>query len=157
MGLDMYIFKNPRGEHPTWESEVAYWRKANAIHKFFVDTVQDGIDDCEFHHEVTKEVINSLATRCDLIIDKVKLVPGTVTNGYRLVDGKMEPCLEPGYLVDDESICKELLPSEEGFFFGSTDYNQWYYQDIKDTYCICRNLLKTINFETEALYYCSSW
>ena len=25
---------------------VAYWRKANAIHKWFVDHVQDGVDDC---------------------------------------------------------------------------------------------------------------
>ena len=26
--------------------EVGYWRKANAIHKWFVDNVQKGEDDC---------------------------------------------------------------------------------------------------------------
>jgi hypothetical protein len=26
--------------------EAMYWRKANAIHKWFVDNVQDGTDDC---------------------------------------------------------------------------------------------------------------
>lgn len=26
--------------------EVGYWRKANAIHKWFVDNCQDGVDDC---------------------------------------------------------------------------------------------------------------
>lgn len=29
------------------EVELAYWRKANAIHKWFVDNVQDGIDECQ--------------------------------------------------------------------------------------------------------------
>ncbi len=28
------------------QEEVAYWRKANAIHKWFVENVQDGQDDC---------------------------------------------------------------------------------------------------------------
>lgn len=27
--------------------EIGYWRKANHIHKWFVDCVQDGEDDCE--------------------------------------------------------------------------------------------------------------
>lgn len=27
-------------------AEVAYWRKANAIHQWFVDNVQNGRDDC---------------------------------------------------------------------------------------------------------------
>ena len=29
------------------EINVGYWRKANAIHKWFVDNVQDGIDECQ--------------------------------------------------------------------------------------------------------------
>jgi hypothetical protein len=28
-------------------AEVAYWRKANAIHGWFVDNCQDGIDECQ--------------------------------------------------------------------------------------------------------------
>ena len=31
------------------ELEVGYWRKANAIHKWFVDHVQNGQDDCGQH------------------------------------------------------------------------------------------------------------
>lgn len=29
--------------------ELIYWRKANAIHKWFVDNVQEGEDDCKEH------------------------------------------------------------------------------------------------------------
>jgi len=159
MGLDMYIFKLPREEKPNWGKgkKVAYWRKANAIHKFFVETTQDGIDDCEIHNEITRNIVLELMNRCDRIINEVKLVPATITNGYRFTNGKQEPILQDGYVVDDESLCAELLPSEGGFFFGSTDYNQYYYEDIKETYVVCRRLLETTNFETEALFYASSW
>ena len=44
MGLDMYLSgKNSDGS----TTEVAYWRKANAIHRWFVNNVQDGIDECQ--------------------------------------------------------------------------------------------------------------
>lgn len=29
------------------EEEVGYWRKANAIHQWFVDNVQNGVDECQ--------------------------------------------------------------------------------------------------------------
>lgn len=49
--------------------EAMYWRKANAIHKWFVDNVQDGEDDCGDYYvsreqleelrDLVKEVLNS--------------------------------------------------------------------------------------------------
>lgn len=27
--------------------KVGYWRKANAVHKWFVENVQDGVDECD--------------------------------------------------------------------------------------------------------------
>lgn len=43
--------------------EVAYWRKANAIHKWFVDNVQAGVDDCE-PHRVEVEDLQELRDLC---------------------------------------------------------------------------------------------
>lgn len=34
--------------------DVGYWRKANAIHAWFVKNVQGGVDNCQ-SHEVSKE------------------------------------------------------------------------------------------------------
>ena len=34
---------------------VGYWRKANHIHKWFVDNVQNGEDDCKEYHGCYKE------------------------------------------------------------------------------------------------------
>lgn len=38
---------------------VAYWRKANQIHKWFVDNVQDGKDDCG-SYPVSREQLTQL-------------------------------------------------------------------------------------------------
>ena len=59
MGLDMYLIRG------TWEDdheEVGYWRKANQIHKWFVDNVQDGVDDCG-EYKVTKEQLIETVTK----------------------------------------------------------------------------------------------
>lgn len=37
-------------------------------------------------------------------------------------------------LAHDEETSAELLPTQGGFFFGSTEYNEWYYDDIADVY-----------------------
>lgn len=39
--------KYPEGHYAKVSFQVAYWRKANAIHKWFVDNVQGGKDECQ--------------------------------------------------------------------------------------------------------------
>lgn len=46
---------------------VAYWRKANAIHQWFVDNVQDGLDECQESH-VPREKLQELMALCESII-----------------------------------------------------------------------------------------
>lgn len=106
--------------------EVAYWRKANAIHQWFVDNVQDGKDDCRVHRELTKS---------DLL--------------------KLRDLAHEVYTNQD--LAEELLPTQSGFFFGSTSYDDWYIQDIINTIGQIDSILKTTDFNTEALYYVSSW
>ena len=48
-------------------AEAAYWRKANAVHKWFVDNVQEGEDDCEYHY-VSRKQLEELADICDKVI-----------------------------------------------------------------------------------------
>lgn len=54
----------------------------------------------------------------------------------------------------------EVLPTKEGFFFGSTDYDEGYWQDIEDTILIIEEILKEEE-EGEGTaadyYYQSSW
>jgi len=156
MGLDMYLLRGKKEESPQNSEEIGYWRKANAIHRWFVDNVQGGADDCEFH-EVTKDHLKTLRNLCITIFDNVSLIPGKIANGYTVKNGEAIPNYIDGFVIDNQELCKELLPTQSGFFFGNTDYNQWYLQDIKQTLEIVIKALNETDFDVEQLYYCSSW
>lgn len=49
-------------------AELGYWRKANAIHRWFVDNVQDGEDDCGDYF-VSQEKVAELRDICNKIIE----------------------------------------------------------------------------------------
>lgn len=46
--------------------EVGYWRKANHIHKWFVDNCQNGKDDCQASY-VSRDNLKKLLTICKKI------------------------------------------------------------------------------------------
>lgn len=117
--------------------EVAYWRKSNQIHNWFVQNVQDGYDDCQFHREVTEEDLISLLETCRYILKSVK----TMSDGEIVVP----------------KSAKELLPTQGGFFFGGTEYDEWYVRDIEDTQRMLEEVLNETDFEKQMIYYLSSW
>lgn len=58
-----------RKEFPSAEVSISvgYWRKANAIHQWFVDNCQDGIDDCR-SVIVEREQLQTLKSLCETIL-----------------------------------------------------------------------------------------
>ena len=155
-------------KYPHWDTEhryprssiieqVGYWRKANQIHNWFVEHVQDGEDDCGYHHEVTKEILEELLDTCEQVYNSCTMMMGLVENGKTLVDGKWESNMEPGKRIIDPSVADELLPTASGFFFGSTDYDEYYVMDIEATIDIITKVLETTDFDKEMVYYVSSW
>lgn len=117
-----------RGRSFKWESffeEVGYWRKANAIHRWFVENIQDGVDDCG-QYEVEKEKLEELLGVCQEVI----------AHNHK---------------------SDFLLPTQSGFFFGSTEYDEWYFEDIKDTIKILEKVLEETDFDRQMITYQSSW
>jgi predicted methyltransferase len=106
--------------------EIAYWRKANAIHKFFVNTCADGVDNCQETY-VSVENLQELLSRCKEVLE-------------------------------NRDIASELLPTQDGFFFGSTEYDDWYFQDLERTMKILEKIIPEIeaHFDWE-IYYLASW
>lgn len=146
-------------KHPWWriKEEVGYWRKANHIHKWFVDNIQNGVDDCGYHREVREADLVELLETCNAVLENCKLVDGKICNGYRYEDGVKIPIMDDGRYVEDSSVAEEMLPTTSGFFFGGTDYDEWYIEDIKNTINIITNVIETTDFNTQMLYYGSSW
>ena len=137
--------------------QVGYWRKANQIHNWFVEHVQDGVDDCNYHREVTEEDLNELLDVCQLVLNNCNMTYGQIQNGWEIKDGKQLPIMVSGKYVEDPSVAEKLLPSTSGFFFGSTAYDQYYVEDIKKTIEIVKKVLETTDFDTQMIYYISSW
>jgi len=130
MGLDMYLnaerffggYSDPQGrdqmiavlgdERPPMcvsdasaalSFEVAYWRKANAVHRWFVENVQNGEDDCR-KVDVSLDQLRDLVGLCETLLGK-----------------------------RDAELAEEYLPTESGFFYGSTDYDDWYWDCLQLT------------------------
>lgn len=137
--------------------QVGYWRKANQIHNWFVENIQDGVDDCDYHREVREEDLEDLLDVCKTVLKSCEMVEGEICNGYTYEDGKQIPMMEDGKYVKDPSVAEELLPTSSGFFFGSYDYDEYYVEDIKNTIEIITKVLETTDFETQMIYYVSSW
>ena len=137
--------------------QVGYWRKANEIHNFFIENVQDGEDDCEYHNECTREILEDLLHTCKTVLDSCATTYGKIHIGDRGTDNGWEPVYEDGQVVIDSSVAEELLPRCRGFFFGGDGYDEYYVNDIVDTIKILENVLATTDFETQMVYYVSSW
>ena len=58
-------------------------------------------------------------------------------------------------VVADNSKAQDLLPTQEGFFFGSTEYDVWYFKVLEETVGTLEKCL-TLDDEWE-FYYSSSW
>lgn len=44
-------------------------------------------------------------------------------------------------VLDNHILADKLLPTTEGFFFGNTEYNEYYYEAIKDCLTKCLEIL----------------
>lgn len=60
-------------------------------------------------------------------------------------------------VLADHSLAQELLPTRSGFFFGSTDYDNWYFNDVKDCRKQMKSLLRKYNEDTDVIYFIMSW
>ena len=169
MGLDMYLegrlyvsqYAEPEGklnrlmdaikeEFPGYEDTsgnfrslsinlpLMYWRKANAIHGWFVNNVQDGVDNCQ-----TSEVSRGQLEDLQALVNEI-------------LDAKTNAISRGESLEDALALAEKKLPPHEGFFFGSTDINEWYFEDLEYTSeALAKILAMPVNFDYFTYY--ASW
>lgn len=108
-----------------------YWRKSNAIHNWFVNECQGGIDECQ-ETPVEAEQLAYLHATCVKAID--------------------------AYDHGDKAEAAGILTPTPGCFFGSTDIDDWWAEDVRRTIL---ELERVINLAIRTggvqFYYHSSW
>lgn len=181
MGLDMYLskrlyignnYRKERGEEllevivpkslgikvdNSQISEIVlragYWRKANAVHNWIIENCADGEDNGQDIY-LAVEQMKELLDICKKIKKSCKLVKGKIKNGQRSTANGWEDIIEDGLTIENPEVAQELLPTAEGFFFGSTDYDEYYMKDIDDTIKILEEALDDGDGD---YYYHASW
>ena len=141
MGLDMNLYRAQKTEKirkydesneeeefiepEYWDHSVAYWRKANHIHNWFVCECQNGKDDCNPYYVPQKKLLELRSHCIEILLDFDK--------------------------------APDVLPSAEGFFFGGTSYDEYYFSDISNTISQIDEIFSETDWETQKIIYQASW
>lgn len=143
------ISKNNISNHIN--SECAYWRKFNALHNWFVNNYDDaGNDDCARHVvsiDKVRELVDIL-TKIDDICPVKKFADET----WEADDKKCKATAE----LNKDVV--ELLETCDGFFFGSTEYDAYYFYEVRQTLKLMKKLLRDVDAgKVTEIAYRASW
>jgi hypothetical protein len=95
---------------------ILYWRKANAIHGWFVNECAGGVDECQ-----------------PIYVSRESLV--------KLRDLANQAAYQAAY---QPAMAESILPPTAGFFFGTYEIDEWYIQDMNYTVKALNHVLSTI-------------
>ena len=140
--LESIGFENAPMEFTNWNYysvniPIAYWRKVNCIHNWFVENVQGGNDNCDRSY-VSDEKIKELVEEIDNILSEP--------------DPKRK-----------RAKAWANLPNIEGCFFGSQEYDKYYFEELEYTKkrmqaCLdWQNKMAGTGKCFDSFYYQSSW
>jgi len=99
---------------------VAYWRKANQIHKWFVDNVQGGEDNCGEYY-VSRDKLKELLTTCRQALFKKD--PSELMPSAGFFFGSYD--IDEYYWSDIKDTIKQIAPLVENDEYKDLSY---YYQ-----------------------------
>lgn len=152
MGLDMYL---------TRKVYVKQWDRQHPSEKFEVTVTKGGIpflNSSDGISNVSQEIgywrkFNALH---NWFVENVQDGRDECQEAY-VSPSKLEELLNILNEVKDGDIIKaeELLPTTSGFFFGSTEYDEWYFENVNESIPIIE---KALSYKEDSdIYYQSSW
>lgn len=137
-------------------SEEMYWRKARDIHKWFVENIQDGKDDCEYHRSITREDVvkfrRFVKEKCKKTDEECYIVEAYRHNE----DGTttLIPC--DGVEVEYEDGKKKRISNEIPIIFNE-NYDDWDMMHYESALEWCNETLAEFDFDKKYLVYLGSW
>ena len=167
--FDIYAKYNP--------TRVAYWRKVNFLHSHIVNTYAAGVDDCQVIFWTKGDATKILATLQRVLAICIKdtcieVEPDEDGGSYHDKPNgkKILPIIKNDALDNtsdfvgsrwrlNDAVADEvsmILPTQGGFFFGSTVYDIWYISDVADAVRTFKSIVN--EWDDDAKYwYEASW
>ena len=124
--------------------KIGYWRKFNALHYYIINHFAYGKDEGQKIYLLKSDLLEILE-----VLKKVE-------KSFETAKIKEE---KDDYIIYENPIAEKLLPTKDGFFFGSLDYDNFYLDDIKISIKIFEEVLKLLEERPEeyVIYYQASW
>jgi len=146
---------------------VGYWRKANAIHGWFVRELADGVDECQRISVGRGDLIRLRDDCVNALAKRNEAVESTTTNVINLTDSgdsdsvidSITKSIYEENVKSSKTIARTADPLEptEGFFFGGTDKDDWYYSQLEYTVEMINAMLANDSDMEYEYYYRASW
>lgn len=146
------------------EEEMGYWRKANAIHNWFIDNCSDnGEDDCKPLY-VSDEKLQELLDTCIKVLSSLTGAPKE-KKLFKIGWGFEGDIMEEYEVIKKEytQLAEELLPTQSGFFFGGTEYGDYYKDMLEHTINVINDcfeadrIAENLGQYAGEYYYQASW
>ena len=121
----------------TMEYNAAQWRKANAIQRWMNDNLAGGdMENCQ-SYPIDTDKLDRLRLDCRAVLNARK-------EGHKRVEE----------VAEDHG----LYPME-GFFFGSYDFDEWYFRDLEYTVEVIERLDKAgaLNPDSDVTFTYRAW
>lgn len=138
MGLDSYLFLKGKQSQ-----EMCYWRKANEIHRFFTEKALDCNEDNCVEIPCNLDDLEELEEYCKIILNASK-------NNSEIV-------YEDAHWNCWQDFAMDYLPRTSGFFFGSTEYDEWYLHDLEKTLDMFNDMKNQGHWNEENDFYYYAW
>ena len=178
MGLDIYFkrvnkidfqFAKKKDTQEAYDElqfeDMGYFRKVNCLLPFFGyedDCSIHPIEKCQIEDLVSTakkllEVYDTISYQLHLQQIEVNYYKEIYRDNKEMCDERCKPFLQK---MDEiwkpfESVAQEMLPTTTGFFFGSTQYRDYYVADLKDIVEIFTKVLDTTDFDIDQIFmYC---
>ena len=165
MGLDMYLSAKKHLEKINWQAlqsnaELSYDSPEAVYPKF-----NDLMEITQLKDVATEMYGASVEVTCAYWRKANQIHSWFVKNVQNGNDNCDSYYVSQDKLIELLALCKHalenkdpnLLPPQEGFFFGSTDIDQWYWNDLTNTITQLERIFALPEIDRLSFSYCSSW
>ena len=177
MGLDMYFYARKKEKVAGWNSEdddyksFSKWDAEKEGKQDETDYPEDlkVLGDYVYKTNFKSSCINEEGYRCYQIgyFRKFNALHGYLCDLDNGRDECQEILISKEELLrllttlitvdEDHSKAQKLLTATNGFFFGSLEYDEWYFADVKEAIEMCKLFLDHFDFDKYDLIYQASW
>lgn len=135
MGLDMYLYKRNQ------------YRENDSEYNKLVDKSREEVIYWRKANQIRQWFVRNAGLEVSSDCEVIEISEDQLEQLYNDCDK----------VVKNPKLASELMPTSDGFFFGSTEYDKWYFEQLEETMDGLQRIFDTTDFDTEVIEYTEWW